>query len=676
MRHTLLIFCLLIPLFLAASVEQPDTVSDLPDLIVTAKTEAERNLIPVQSLEGDRLEQLSSHSVADAVRYFSGVQIKDYGGVGGVKTVDIRSMGSAHLGVFYDGVQLGNAQNGQIDLGKYSLDNIEAVTLYNGEKTGRLQSAKDFSSASSIYLSTRMPRFESGRPLSFRVTFKTGSFGLVNPSLLFDYKVSDRISLSLNTEYLYADGRYKFRYRRVFPDGSVAWDTTAIRRNGDIHALRLEASLFGRLERGGWHARVYYYDSERGIPGAIVNNVWKNSQKQWDRNFFAQGSWRQSFGERIDIMANAKYAHDRLRYLNPDTTVMYTDNRFAQNEAYLSGAVRVRFNRWWDASVSTDWQWNNLHSTLREFVRPDRNTFLCAIATTADVYGLRAQGSLLLTAVKDRLRPEGKPQTSSTLTRLSPSFTVSWRPEAYPALDLHGFVKRSFRMPTFNDLYYTDIGNAALRPESADQYSAGVSWMAVAGGCLTNLRIGADFYHNRVRDKIIAVPKGNSQYRWMMMNIGRVHITGIDFTSDVSFDFGQGWNLSGRLTYTWQKALDYTDPSDNLDEAGTYRSQIAYIPVHSGSATGNLTWKRWSLNYSWIYIGERWHNSSNIPANYEQPWYTHDLSLYWQTPLPVKFGALRIGLEVNNIFDQQYEVIRNYPMPGRNFKLILTYTFK
>lgn len=52
-----------------------------------------------------------------------------------MKTVNIRSMGTNHVGVFYDGIELGNAQNGVIDLGRFSLDNMEAVTLYNGQKS-------------------------------------------------------------------------------------------------------------------------------------------------------------------------------------------------------------------------------------------------------------------------------------------------------------------------------------------------------------------------------------------------------------------------------------------------------------------------------------------------------------------------------------------------------------
>lgn len=112
---------------------RPDSLYHIREVVVTGRV-VRREVIPVQELSGERLQRLNSHNVADALRYFSGIQIKDYGGVGGLKTVNIRSMGTNHVGVFYDGIELGNAQNGTVDLGRFSLDNMESVTLYNGQK--------------------------------------------------------------------------------------------------------------------------------------------------------------------------------------------------------------------------------------------------------------------------------------------------------------------------------------------------------------------------------------------------------------------------------------------------------------------------------------------------------------------------------------------------------------
>lgn len=632
-------------------------------------------IIPGQTLGGERLEAMRSHNVADALRYFSGVQIKDYGGVGGVKTVDIRSMGTNHTGIFYDGIQLGNAQNGQIDLGKFSLDNLEAIDLYNGQKSDIFQSAKDYGAAGTLYLQSRTPRFDdTDRRWKANVTLRGGSFGLINPAGRFDFRISERVAATVSAEYSHATGKYRFRYRRLYDDGTTAWDTTATRLNGDLRAFRAELGLYGSLSRGYWQARVYYYDSNRGIPGAIVNNVWKNSQRQWDRNFFAQGHWRKTLSRVYSLQLKGKYARDYMHYLNPDTTLMYLNNRFYQDEIYLSGANKFNVAPGLRVNLAADYQWNTLSSTIRNFARPRRHTLMTAFAAAYELGGLRAQASLLHTLVLDHSRnsPDSAPVSyaDNTLSRLSPAVMASYK-LSRPWL-VRAFFKRAFRMPTFNDLYYTDIGNAVLRPETADQLNIGaVADYTFDQTVFDALHLTADAYYNFVKDKIIAVPKGNGQYRWMMMNIGRVKILGLDLTAAATITPIPRLHLDLRLNYTYQSARDFSDPTDTRPGGiGTYKGQIAYIPHHSGSVTAALRWQRAELNYSFIYVGERYHNSSNIPENYQPAWYTSDLSLSYRLRLGPT--ALRATLEVNNLLDQQYEVIQNYPMPGRNYRLSLS----
>jgi outer membrane cobalamin receptor len=679
-------FCaslLLAPPVFSFAQSRLDSIQRLEEVTVTATRS--REVIPPQKLSGEKLEALGSFSVADAIRYFSGVQIKDYGGVGGLKTVDIRSMGTNHMGVFYDGIQLGNAQNGQIDLGKFSLDHIEEIALYNGQKSEIFQSAKDFGSAGTIYLRSRRPRFADGKTYNFKAAFRTGSFGLANPSALWEQKTGENLAASFSAEYIYASGKYPFRYRKVFHDGTPAWDTTAVRKNGDVHSLRLEGGLHGFTDEGKWNAKAYFYDSEKGIPGAIVNNVWKRSQRQWDSNFFLQGSFQRQLSRRYEMLANLKYANDWMRYLNPDTSLMYIDNRFRQQEIYASLAGKYAILPGWDASLAADYQWNVLDASLQDFVYPRRNTLLAALASAFEWKGLKMQASLLATFVSENVTriqhaddgallpgtQTGKPDDKREYT---PAVFLSWQPfaqaESLAPLRLRAFYKRIFRMPTFNDLYYTDVGNIALRPEYTSQYNLGAQYAREwKRGALARIDVRTDVYYNEVTDKIIAVPKGNGQYRWMMMNLGYVEIRGIDVSAQVAWALPRGIRLHTGLNYTFQMAQDFSDPSDNDPQAGTYGSQIAYIPRHNGSATANLQWRSWDLNYSFIYTGERWHNSSNIRENYEQPWYTHDMTLGKAFRYKKRNG--KISAEINNVFNQYYDVVLNYPMPGRNYKLIL-----
>ena len=223
-----------------------DSIQHVDEVVVISRYN-HKEVIPSQTLNGEQLERLNTHSVADALRYFSGIQLKDYGGVGGIKTVNIRSMGTNHLGISYDGIELGNAQNGQIDLGQFSLDNVEEITLFNGQKSAIMQPASDFGHAGSVYIRTRAPRFTQGKDYNLMVKAKYGSSDLFRLSTLWEQRLTQRVSLSTSAEFLTASGKYEFRYMRKQQDGAVAYDTTAIRQNGDIWAVRAEANLHGRI---------------------------------------------------------------------------------------------------------------------------------------------------------------------------------------------------------------------------------------------------------------------------------------------------------------------------------------------------------------------------------------------------------------------------------------------
>lgn len=635
-----------------------DSIRHISEVVVSSRMSM-RQTIPSATLKGEELRRMSSLSVADALRYFSGLQLKDYGGVGGIKTVNIRSMGSNHLGVFYDGIELGNAQNGQIDLGQFSLDNVEEISLYNGQKSAVFQPAVDFGNAGSVYIRTRMPRFADGRRSNLVARVKYGSSDTFRFSTLWEQRLGSNVSSSLSAGVLTSSGRYKFRYRRVTAQGTTAYDTTAVRHNGDIWAFRVEGNVNGQTRHGLWSMKAYTYNSERGIPGAIVSNVWRRGERQWDHNTFVQGMAQQSVGRRFTTKMLAKYAYYDTRYVNNDTTQMHVDNTFRQQEVYVSWANVYELTGWWSLSASYDFKWNKLNADLPRFAYPHRYSNYVSVATAADLGRLKIQASLMNVWVKDHAR---NVRTAKALSACTPALFVSLRPFDVQWLSLRAFAKRSYRMPTFNDLYYTDVGNANLRPESAVQYDMGVlAEQRWSHGAVRRLMLQADGYYNTVHDKIVAYPKGQ-QFRWTMLNLGRVHITGLDVQAQADMAVTHSLMATLRMQYTYQDARDVTSPATSY-----YRDQIPYIPWHSGSVVAGLQWRGWDLTYSMIYTGERYSQQENISYNHLQPWYTSDMTLAWHD------GRWRMRLDVNNLFSQDYDVILNYPMPKRNYMLSVEY---
>ena len=640
-----------------------DSIRHLYEVTVTAHRDKRgADIIPVQQLKGKELERLSVHSVADAMRYFAGVQIKDYGGIGGLKTVNVRSLGTNHTGVFYDGIQLGNAQNGQIDLGRFSLDNMEALQLYNGEKSDLLQTAKDYASASTVYLQTRKPLFATQKHYNLNVSMKSGSFDTYNPSLLWEQKLTEKLSAQFSGEYMSTSGRYKFSYAK-----KNGYDTTEVRRNGDVSALRTEAALFGKSKDGEWRAKAYFYNSERGFPGASVREEpgkYRHQDRQWDTSVFGQGTFRRNFTNRYSLLLNTKVAYDYLHYLSDprlDVTTMYTDNHYRQSEAYLSAAHLYQIRPWWQVSLSNDVQYNYLDADLVNFVYPTRWTLLSALSTSLHWDKLSFRMSGLQTYVNDKTRMVGG--SAGSKNRFIPAVILGYQPldKGNHDLSLRAFYKRIFRMPTFNDLYYTFIGNKDLKPEYTTQYNVGGTYKRVwEKGLLRSAELRADGYYNEVEDKIVAMPTSN-QFRWTMMNFGLCHIWGLDASLRTSWRLGM-LDVSTNCSYTFNRAMDHTDKGSPF-----YGGQLPYIPWHAFSAIAGLSWRDWAFNYSFIYTGERYEASANIPENYSKPWYTSDLSL--TKLVRIKKCTLRITGEVNNVFNQQYEVVQCYPMPGTNFKV-------
>lgn len=593
-------------------------------------------LTPSQTLSGAALQNLSTTSVADALKYFSGVQIKDYGGLGGLKTVNVRSLGSQHVGVYLDGIRITNAQNGQIDLGRYSLSNMESVALYNANRNERLQSASEYASAATVYLQTRRPD-----STALAVEYGTGSFGLQKLKTYFSF----RNILFVDAEYQRTDGGYPFRFQ------SASEDTVGKRRNSDISFYRLEAAGFYK----GFTAHAYFYSSERGLPGPVVRRLsdqWDSTDRQWDRNFFLQATYRHTWGS-FALKSNLKYAYDWLRYLQDpsiNAAAMHCDNHYRQQDLYTSVAAAWNTS-WLSLTASTDLRWSDLTTNVYRSAYVYRLDSKSLLSSIASYRGFEGNIALLYTHIGDHSARSA--QSAAALSRLTPMFLASWHRRAFTVRAFH---KRIFRAPTLNDLYYTLVGNAQLRPEYTSQFDLGVDYKD------RHLHLALDAYYNRIEDKIVAIPM-KSQFRWSMVNFGLVKSLGLSATAGYDRTWGR-FSLNANANYTCQRDRDYSAPHDP-----EYRNTIPYSPLHSASLIVDLGYDGWSLCTSWLYTGDRFALISNNRDDMLGAWQTVDLKL--NKRFRIRRHYVQATVECNNLCDSRHEVVKRYPMPGRNWKATL-----
>ena len=546
--------------------------------------------------------------VSEALLRSHGLQINDNGGLSALKTVSFRGLGSANTTVYVDGVRVGNVQSGQPDMGMFDVASIGSVAVDYAQN--------------SISFNTARPSFGSSA-FSSRVKMYAGSFGTYLPSVRLDFRLSDAYSLSANASGVFSKGDFGC------PDGSR-------RSNNDISQGRASLDLWGILEGGDLHLKMYYNHTDRGTPGSMS---WPSSDRQNDRNAFVQGVLRKRFSKLYSLNVSLKGSYDDLIYLSS-----YGDSRYRQIETQLNTSHSFRISDAWNISAAADFWWDGLNSTMYSV---SRTSVLTAVGASYRSERVSVNAALEYSGAFDK----------GALSRHAFSPSIDMRAEIVEGLDVVAFVRRAYRVPTFNELYYAGFGNPSLRPEDAWLTDIGLDYASEP--LLSDLRIRArlNAFYNRLTDKIISAPTAEDPNIWLPYNIGKVRTAGADAMCGLVY-------TKDRLTLTSDVKYSYMS-SINL-HTGT---PVPFTARHVVSVNADVDYAGWSLDALWQMRSGRSDGYVDLPA-----WNTLDAALSKNFSLG-KSHVLGFKIMVKNILDCRYETVSGYPMPGRSFMGGVEYKF-
>ncbi len=560
----------------------------------------------------DTLSVSDPFSVSDILRQSPGIHIGDNGGYSGLKTVSLRGLGSAHTYIYIDGVRVGNVQSGQNDLGMIGFEYCSDAVLDYAQN--------------SISFNTSRPSF-SRLPVAGSVRFSAGSFGTYLPSARMDFRLSDRLSLSVN-----ASG--------VFSEGDYAYGDGLRRRNNDVSQIKSGVDLWGVLDSGDYHIKAYWNSAERGTPGSVS---WPSDDRQKDMNAFVQGRVTNRFSKLYTLNMSFKAGYDDIHY-----TSLYGDSDYGQTEIQLNSSHSFHINRRWKLSFAADLSWDGLTSTNYQ---ASRVNVLSALAASYVSERFAANAALEFSGAYDK----------DALSRnvLSPSFDLKYT--LFKGLDIVAFARRAYRVPVFNELYYVGYGNPELKPEDAWMTDMGIDFSR-SSGSHWSVDAALDGFCNWLTDKIISAPGEVDPNIWQPYNIGKVLSAGFDAVAGFSYAAGE-WKFDAKVQYTFQSATDRTPDSTS------FGIQIPYIARHISAVRMGVDWKGWKLSPFWQWRGGRTDGYGDLPD-----WNTMDVELSKRLSLKRSAG-LSFRIAVRNIADFRYETVSGYPMPGRNIIGGIEYTF-
>lgn len=601
-------------------------------------------------LKREEILKRQAEDLGDLLKNVPGITLKNYGGLGGLKTISARGINGTHTGIIVDGFLLQSNQTGQLDLGTIQVDNVQEIKFSYVQEEKKLQVVSAYFSASNLEVKTMENQFSTDT-FQLRMNTKIGSFGQSDSYLSgkWNHKLS---YVSAFVKYRRANGRFPFQIQNETQtiDGN--------RINNDLSEVYSGVNLGKRFKNNSTLRLILKYNySDKGLPGAVILYNPTASQRLNIKGFNVN----------IDYIYKLRRILGRSYFSIQGDALRYVDSGYLNQQGYFRSDY---YNRSFTGGIIFKKQSKKSNYI---FGVEETNALLNGDSFFGTIF--RSHSKLILDYTLRHNKYEFN--LSSGFQHVYSNDIVSrYRKFAFtPGISMYArkaisflgeiqfFAKRTFRIPTFNELYYGQIGNTNLKPEIANQSNLGsfYKWDLHKN----KFKFTYNLFINYMENKIVAIPTKNL-FIWSIQNVGKVWIYGAEFVADHERKFGENWVFNTSVNYTFQRVMDYSDPT-----SPTFRNQIAYIPQHLINVNISAEYKKTGINISSNYTSLRYTLNENISYNEVPAFLLIDCTVFMQKNWNA--NILRLSFSMKNIANSSYQYIRYFVMPGRNYLITLSY---
>lgn len=577
-------------------------------------------------------------SLENALEGVPGLFLKSYGGPGAVSTTSMRGMGAEHTLVLVDGQRFNNVRDGQVDLGIFLLQNVDRVevlrggfsSIYGADAIGGI-----------INIITRRP---DGKP-DVRLELGAGSYGMSGFQLATDFSLFG-IGMQVAAKREAGKGNYEFD----FNDGI---SSNVLRRQNSDYALNQLQLLAGaRLSQHLTLRISSMYDwSERGSPGAVLTSASSNRARLRDIGFLNQATVDWTVQPALLARFSSSFHAQQREYFDPlanaanaNVLEVYTDRTVA-----FTPHLRYVLNSSTSLNAGAEYSHSSVSSS--EVLSSERNQ--AGVFVSSD-HVIEFPHSLLHQLnIYPSIRYDHFSDFSGTV---NPKLGINLGLWQTAGLRLKASYGKSFRAPTFDDLYWKSGGNPSLKPERSLSFDAGVALSTVLIG---SLDLETNYFDIRTNDRIVWSPDKSGL--WSPKNLQDVRSVGIELIA-VWRLFDDRLVLRGSYSnYETRKFSSASADDQTVDK------QLPYIPNEIAGLSCTATVGRVRLSVHHTFTGFRFVTETNDPR--------YVLVSYGKTDANVSVRLAEepfsadLRLEATNLFDSNYELFPNYPMPLRSFAL-------
>lgn len=597
---------------------QNDTITNLKEVIVS-----DANLIKYSNSQSvlklnDSIINKNEALLTDLLNFNSTIYFKEYGR-GMLSTVSFRGTTASQTAVIWNGININSQMNGSTDFNTISGTDYNSVSVKAGGGS---------------------------------VLYGSGAIGgtvHLNNDMRFDNKFTNKLRLDYGS-----------------------FNTIGINYQTNI-------------SNDKWSAQIGFSKNSSTNDYNYLNRYTWRGEQRWNQN----GQY-----DIITVNANAGYKFNAKNRLKLYTQASDTDrNTSLITESELKTKYKSGFNRnllEYDGDfgkLTTNLKAAYIFEAFQYFPDNSLNQFTFGktenLITKADI-GYSLSKSTQLNAIADYSKTKGygsgfgdhTREISSVAVLLKQDFSTNWKNElsvrkeftenykspvlfslgtSYQFSELYNLkvnVSRNFRIPTFNDLYWQQGGNPDLKPESSYQAEIGNVFS------FKNISLTQTFYYIKIQDLLQWVPGRGGI--WSPKNTDKVNSYGSETLLSWSKQYGKNL-FSANATYAY-----------TISEDLETKNQLFFVPFHK--ATGALSYSRnkISAHYQFLYNGFVYTQTDNDPDKIVKDYSVSNIGVDYDFNF---LNSFKLGFQLMNLFNKNYESLESRPMPGRNFNIYLNFKF-
>ncbi|SMO90187.1 TonB-dependent receptor plug domain-containing protein [Gracilimonas mengyeensis] len=592
--------------------------------------------VTISRLDSSQIRMFSTGNLSAALESFAPVHVRT-NGPGGLATFSQRGYSPSQTQVLWNGFQLNHAMLGLTDLSLIPSFAVDQISVASGSGNTSFGDK----GGGTVALDIRKPGNQLG------ISHTAGSFGQMISEAYAGVQAGNwSVGIVAGNEDSENDFSYTTREFSNEAGGFV--EVEKKRKNNRLQSQTGIISVGWNEKNRRFQSVLWLHDMSNEIPGGI------NGLSPRARQDDAFLRWMSSYSTKIRghrITSKLYLNRQQLDYFNPSTDLnSKSTSSSVIGDVEMKSSLHRRLQLVSALQLSKNWVKASEYSGS-----PSRSQFTAQVNPVWHIFNpVHLYGGFRVDYYSDF----GSAYAGNIGINVELlENLLFWK----------GQVSRNFIAPTFNDLYWPELGDPNLDPETNLKAETGLmvqkNWEKLRNETEMTL------YAGRVYDGIRWLPGEGGQSR--PVNLEELELWGFELKESVSVQVNEfSIRLRGMLLHSLAEISKARFKGDRA-----VGKQLRYTPKWQVKTSAALGWKNLQTLFTYNFTDERFSTADHSsPFDPIQAFKIAN----WTTSWNQEWRRFRFipQLTMQNLFDEEYAVVRDYPMPGRSYQITLTIQYK